>query len=411
MDRLKRAAWRDINFLTESHEAKEGRRLVVHELPGADVPVVEDLGAKARTWRVQAYFIGADYDLSRDKFLAALREPGAEWLVHPWLGRVWVRAQDWSVSERNAEGGMAHVSVDFVEGGAGVPQPRADLADSADMQGQRYLAAAVEMEPEAMGTNALTKFKAEVEQRVGQLRTLLARARMPLTMARAVLAEVDSALALWRDAQDVAADYKRLLLSVAGVLHANSNALLRDEAQPPGRRGAVGDAARLRVLAALQQAAPKAGEADYGGAVDGSLSGPDAQALTRNARLERAARAHWTAAVVADLALADYETVSGRDAALAQALGAVDGAVALSDQDVMRAVDMRANARFDAALAARAAVQAALRAQALEPTQARQVALPMPATVLAYRMGVAEDVLMARTLARHPLFVRGAVRV
>jgi prophage DNA circulation protein len=90
-DRLKRAKWRELEFLTENHEAKEGQRLVVHELPGRDDPVVEDLGAKARSWRVSAYFIGADYDQGRDKLLALLRTPGAATLEHPWLGQVWVR--------------------------------------------------------------------------------------------------------------------------------------------------------------------------------------------------------------------------------------------------------------------------------------------------------------------------------
>nr|VFK65205.1 MAG: DNA circularisation protein N-terminus [Candidatus Kentron sp. TUN] len=107
LDRMVRASFRGLEFLTDSHEAKGGRRLVVHEFPGAEAPLVEDMGAEAWNWRLNAYFIGKDYDLVRNGFLAKLSEPGADWLTHPWLGRLWVRARTWQTKETNEQGGIA----------------------------------------------------------------------------------------------------------------------------------------------------------------------------------------------------------------------------------------------------------------------------------------------------------------
>ncbi len=411
-DRLEQAQWRGIKFLTESHEASEGQRLAIHELPGGNVPVVQDLGAKARTWRVTAYFIGANYDIDRNKVLNALRTPGADWLRHPWLGRVWVRAQDWRTSESTAQGGYATITIEFVEGGAGTLQPAADVVDVAQGKVQAYQDTASALELAPMGPAAAQKFRVEVRDRVSALRNLLARARMPLTMAKAVLAEIDDALSLWGDAQDLAQDYAALMRRVAGTLRSGSDALLRSGAAPGAWLGSVGDPARQRVLEALAQGAPKASDVAYLGAVDNTLSGVDAQALSRNIWRERCARGHHLAACVADMALADYDTIDGRDAALARVLAAVDAAVALADMSGARlAADGLADQRFDAAMAARQAVTEALNAQALAPTQTRQIVTSLPAVVLAYRMGVDEDVLLARNRVRHPLFVKGVVRV
>src|ERR1017187_7546156 len=110
--RMVTAKFKKISFRTESHDTKGGRRLAIHELPGAEQPVVEDLGGKADEFHLNAYFIGPDYDLYRDKFLIALNTPGADWLLHPWRGLIWVRAHSWSVHESNDKGGYCTVGVD-----------------------------------------------------------------------------------------------------------------------------------------------------------------------------------------------------------------------------------------------------------------------------------------------------------
>jgi prophage DNA circulation protein len=390
-DRLRYAMWRELEFLTESHEAKEGQRLVVHELPGRDDPVVEDLGAKARSWRVSAYFIGPDYDQGRDKFLALLRTPGAAWLEHPWLGRVWVRAQDWATSESNAEGGWCKVSVDFAPGGADTPQPEVDVVDAAAAAVDGYVAAAADFAPDGVGSaGAFAQLLARVQAGMDAVRTALARARMPLTMLAQVLTAVDSAKALLAEGLALPGEYSRALRSINGAL---------------GALGVVGadldDDARVRVVAAMaRQGQPQA-------VVVAGLGAADAPALRRNLATEQAARQHWAVATAMQVALADYTTVAARDAALASVLQAVDALLPTAGDDV-----------FQAAAAARLAVQQALALQQLAPTQTRMLVAPLPSAVLAYRMGVDEALLLARNSGhagtgglRHPLFVGGVVNV
>jgi hypothetical protein len=101
------------------------------------------------------------------------------------------------------------------------------------------------------------------------------------------------------------------------------------------------------------------------------------------------------------VALADYTTAAARDVALATALRAVDALLPGAASDEV----------FQSAVGARLAVQQALSLQQLAPTQTRMVVAPLPSTVLAYRMGVDEGLLLARNAVRHPLFVRGVVHV
>ena len=55
------------------------------------------------------------------------------------------------------------------------------------------------------------------------------------------------------------------------------------------------------------------------------------------------------------------------------------------------------------------ALTEALLAQDLKPATYRDVTAPLPAIVLAHRLGVDEAVFLARNAVRHPLFVRGRV--
>ncbi|MDD5613412.1 MAG: hypothetical protein PHF75_10255, partial [Gallionella sp.] len=100
----------------------------------------------------------------------------------------------------------------------------------------------------------------------------------------------------------------------------------------------------------------------------------------------------------AQLALTDYRVAADRNAALASVVGAIDAMLPAMPDAV-----------FQAALDLRAALIAALRAQQLAPAVVRDIVQPLPATVLAHRMEVAEDVFMAANKVRHPLFVRGRV--
>ena len=412
-DRLKKAQWRGQDFLTEQHDAREGQRLVVHELPGRDLPVVEDLGAKAPTYKVSAYFVGPDYDRARDQFLDKLRQPGPAWLEHPWLGQVWVRAQDWSISESNAEGGMCKVSVDFAPGGGDVPRPQVDLSDIAKTRADGYVVTGSDFSPKSMPLDGYTAFMRQVNAGMDGLRTALTRARMPLTMAAQVLAAVDSAKALLADALSLPGTYASALRSISGALglamvdgFGGSTSTSASTTTIVGTGTSAGvlssldtpdDVVRLRVVAALCQAAQPVVLADD---ASSPVSATTAAALQANLVAEQSARGHWLVATAMQVALADYTVAEVRDAVLVQVLRALDAVLPLADDAV-----------FESAVQARAALQQVLLAQDLTPTQERRLAAPVPSVVLAYRMGVDESVLVARNVVRHPLFVRGVVRV
>lgn len=380
LDRLSQATFRDQAFLTESHDARGGQRLVVHELPGAEFPEVEYLGPKAGEWKLNAYFIGADYDLVRNKFLALLAEPGAAWLNHPWLGLLWVRARTWSIAESNDKGGYCTVSVDFVEGGSSL-QPTTDRADvAADRLSALSSASLADFSLEAMSAGGMTAFVATVSSKLDVLRQTLSLATMPLTMAsqvRTLVAGMQGDLAAL---MALPASYATAMNGLAGLLGGGA-----DDA-------GVVDTARPRLVRNLATAATSGAAVALEGtaATDG--------AVRRNLIREDALRQRLLVTSAAQVALTDYRAEADRDEALQVAVAAIEALLpGLPD------------AVFEVAVAARSALIDALLAQDLRPALVRDVVGALPAVVLAHRLGVAEDVFLARNAVRHPLFISGRI--
>ena len=81
------------------------------------MPYAEDLGRKARRFRVSAYVVGDDYQLERELLVAACGKAGSGILVHPYLGVRSVACTGLSVSESTREGRMARIEMTFVEAG------------------------------------------------------------------------------------------------------------------------------------------------------------------------------------------------------------------------------------------------------------------------------------------------------
>lgn len=392
MERMARASFRGFEFLTESHEAKAGRRLVVHEFPGAEQPLVEDLGGKAWDYRLNAYFIGPNYDKERNGFLAKLAEPGADWLTHPWLGLLWVRAHTWSLHESNDKGGYCTVALEFVPGGE-IQQPVQDKVDKAyDRVRKLAKAAAAGFAPKPMSADGMTAFLAGVQQKLEGLRTVIAMASLPLTWAHQVMGLIAGVKG------DLAA-----LMALPGAYAAALSGLMdalglgADEAEfaeTDGTRPRFADTDRPRVVSRLASLAnPPAG-----GAI--ALIGVAATdgAVRYNLMQESILRRCLLVTAAAQVALADYRAEADRDAALAAVVATLDALLpSLPD------------AVFQAAVAARTAVIEALLAQDLKPATFRDVTTPLPAAVLAYLMEVDEAVFLARNAVRHPLFVVGRV--
>lgn len=380
-DRMATASFRGFEFLTDSHDAKGGKRLVVHEYPGSDEVLVEDLGAKAWDWKLNAYFIGPDYDLERNGFLDKLTAPGADWLTHPWLGYLWVRAHNWSIHEGNDKGGFCTLTIEFVPGGEQPFTAEPDMVDVAIDRTRKLSDAAVDdFELEPMSADGMTAFIAAVQQKLEVLRQVISLATLPLTWASQV--------------QGLIAGVKGDLAALMALPQAYANALrgLMNALGGGADSSDFSDTDRPRVVSRIVRVATSRSAVALSGvaATDG--------AVRRNLLREDALRARLLVTAAAQVALADYRAEADRDAVLTSVVAAIDALLPGLPDPV-----------FQAAVSARTALIEALLAQDLKPATFRDVTAPLPAIVLAHRLGVDEAVFLARNSVRHPLFVRGRV--
>lgn len=116
-DRYQAGSFRGVSFATERHEMSGGRRVELHEFPGRDEPVAEDLGRRARQFSIDCFVVGEDYYDDRDALLDALEAAGPATLIHPWHGTRFVSVLDFSQGEDQA-GGYAWFQITFAEAGA-----------------------------------------------------------------------------------------------------------------------------------------------------------------------------------------------------------------------------------------------------------------------------------------------------
>ena len=116
-DNLKRASFRGVPFEVLASDADMGRRVQVHEYPLRDKPYAEDLGRRSRSVSLDAYVLGADYMVARDRLLAAVEQAGHGELQHPYLGAMRASCVSCRLRETTAEGGMARFALEFVESG------------------------------------------------------------------------------------------------------------------------------------------------------------------------------------------------------------------------------------------------------------------------------------------------------
>jgi prophage DNA circulation protein len=119
-DRLRAASFRGVPFHVQSDDVSGGRAVVSHAYPGRG-SYPEDLGTQPRVMEFAAYVIGADYDIDRDRLIAALEMPGPGELVHPRHGSMMAQADGFTVSEAAGRQRLASFRLRF---------ERADLAPS-----------------------------------------------------------------------------------------------------------------------------------------------------------------------------------------------------------------------------------------------------------------------------------------
>jgi prophage DNA circulation protein len=120
-DNLTFAFYRGIPFFVEKHEFTFGRRIDVKELTNSNNVVVRDKGGLAERFNITAYLVqnadnGWDYFDARNALIEALRLSGRAELVHPFLGRIYVRVDGAvSLKEDLHEGGYCEFDIPFVQ--------------------------------------------------------------------------------------------------------------------------------------------------------------------------------------------------------------------------------------------------------------------------------------------------------
>lgn len=112
-DKLLPASFRGVPFFVDSSSVPVGRKGQLHEYPQRDDPFFEDLGRQARVHKLTAFVIGADCFDQRDRLLSALEEGTAGELVHPWLGRLSVKAGECDMQHERREGGVVRFDLTF----------------------------------------------------------------------------------------------------------------------------------------------------------------------------------------------------------------------------------------------------------------------------------------------------------
>lgn len=122
---LQPASFRGVPFYVHIDAKAGGRRIVQHEFPMQSIPFAEDMGRRARRFRVTAYILYSpalipDYQGARDALIDALESgSGAAQLIHPTLGVDTVVVDTYAVTERLEEaGGYSEFEIEFLEAGS-----------------------------------------------------------------------------------------------------------------------------------------------------------------------------------------------------------------------------------------------------------------------------------------------------
>lgn len=87
------ASFRGVPFWIRHDTQDIGRRLDVVEIPGAETPLIEDVGAKHQTIEVSGYMIGDASDAQMAALEAACNQVGAGVLVMPAQGPLTARCE------------------------------------------------------------------------------------------------------------------------------------------------------------------------------------------------------------------------------------------------------------------------------------------------------------------------------
>ncbi len=174
-DELLPASFRGISFLIPQASVPVGMKGQLHEFPQRDEPYFEQLGKQSQVHRLTVWIIGDDCFERRDKFLEAIQTPGTGELVHPWLGRMQVKAGEAELTHDYQQGGMVSMLATFY------PDTPLKFPVARVNTQQQVVKAS-----ESMWDSALARYKAAMAK-VDQARLGLARLRNNLSAVYTVI--------------------------------------------------------------------------------------------------------------------------------------------------------------------------------------------------------------------------------
>lgn len=382
------ASFRGVAFFVESGERSGGRRAVVHEFPLRDDPFVEDLGRRARAFRVDGYVIGDDYLAQRDALLSALEDTaGPGELVHPYHGVRRAICVNVAVRESRTDGGMATFAIEFIETPTQAPVPTevVDATEQVDASADDAITATEAELVEQYDADGLPAFAlASAATALTSATDALASALAPVVTATQELAELTGRVALIT-AQ--AASLVRQPAEILGAFRAAITGLVETAAAAPG---------------AVMQALFDAYFADLGPAVIATTTTRERE-LANQTSLVGALRRVIAIEAARLTPLVPYESIEAASAAR-------DQAAALLEEQAATAADTAYPAIVDLRSQVLRAVPGS-RQFARVVTVTRKV--PIPSLVLAYQLYGSVELepdLVARNGISHPGFVAGDLK-
>ena len=376
--RMQTASFRGVTFLTDSHDAKGGRRKVQHEYPGSDESDVEDMGQKAWDYNLAAYCIGDDYDKQRDELIKALNQPDPAWLVHPWLGRLWVASSEWTITESNDKGGYCAIQITFLPTREDEAAAEADEVDLAAAAAEEFCdAVEADFDLLSMSAEGFAAFKSVVSGKLEMLRNVLSVATLPLSMLQGVQGMIAGAINDLDTLLSIPGRYASALRSIYSTLSSTSSVIASHD--------------KPRIIARLTNQTKTAKPV---------VTGPAAYEsnVQTNIAREETLTDRIIVATVADMAIDEYETAEDRDVVLSTVTSVIDELLPnMPDQ------------LFQSAMTLRTHLVNVLVDQDLDPAVTRMIVRTLPAIVLAHQLNVDVDDFIARNNVIHPLFVSGKI--
>lgn len=118
IEQLRPASYRGVPFFVDEDTLAGGKRAQIHEYPERDDHFVEELGVRARQFRVTAHLLGDDVFTERDRLIEALELKGPGTLILPSRGGIEAICLNISVRDSiTGEIRISRLSLTFVKAG------------------------------------------------------------------------------------------------------------------------------------------------------------------------------------------------------------------------------------------------------------------------------------------------------